>query len=630
MKKATFANSFVSSTSKASAIFCVNYQRGKSGTPQKRLEHLWLNTAAQKRVAAAGAESTIYAVASDEDGHNEIREYFKADCLRHWAEKEMVRYAAGREVAGITLNDFNSLHCAPDSLLGLCGFSVRMDWKFTRGNQNKSQQLMKEEVLAKCKKNGLPVPTQMVETHRGLQAVWYLKERKPANFLPVWNVLQNELCEIFAPLGAASARLGVCETVDLPIGGLKPLHSQKQPTSWNTMYNALRRAYYMRAYSAIAIKHYPNPAHRPTWYQTQQLVSDGTLLVSADEQPKPFVQNAPSYYWLRSSGWDEDLIVDAEMPAPQKRSPAMNTERARKAVGMMPAYYGEVAEDLLKLARLRKGDFSAEMQQRLLFYVYVYSLLKISCKRDGDAPAAEAVRAANALMRHPMPQEVLEQRISGLRASVRYDRTSVSRKRVISDLQITVAEQKQLKRLVEGDEALRRKSKSGVLHSERDAALNTAIAELLAQGLTHREIGEKIGMARESVTRRIRRNNLLCEVQEARKALAKEETRAKRAEKVKEKDDDDKNGGAGTGSTQAAPSASKKKSGRKPVSEARRLAVLAVQRVRRARERLNHKCSVCIRNLAKRCYSLNVAAVEWIDGTTAAAGVQRTAFPALC
>lgn len=630
MKKATFANSFVSSTSKASAIFCVNYQRGKSGTPQKRLEHLWLNTAAQKRVAAAGAESTIYAVASDEDGHNEIREYFKADCLRHWAEKEMVRYAAGREVAGITLNDFNSLHCAPDSLLGLCGFSVRMDWKFTRGNQNKSQQLMKEEVLAKCKKNGLPVPTQMVETHRGLQAVWYLKERKPANFLPVWNVLQNELCEMFAQFGAASARLGVCETVDLPVGGLKLLHSQKQPTSWSAMYNALRRAYYVRAYSAIALKHYPDPTHRPTWYQTQQLVSDGTLLVSAEEQPKPFVQNAPSYYWLRSGGWDEDLIVDAEMPEQQKRSPAMNTERARKAVGMMPAYYGEVAEDLLKLARLRKGDFSAEMQQRLLFYVYVYSLLKVSCKRDGDAPAAEAVRAANALMRHPMPQEVLEQRISGLRASVRYDRTSVSRKRVISDLQITVAEQKQLKRLVEGDEALRRKSKSGVLHSERDAALNTAIAELLAQGLTHREIGEKIGMARESVTRRIRRNNLLCEVQEARKELAKEETRAKRAKKVKEKDDDDKNGGAGTGSTQAAPNAPKKKSGRKPMSEARRLAVLAVQRVRRARERLNHKCSVCIRNLAKRCYSLNAATVEWIDGTTAAADAQRTAFPALC
>ena len=99
---------------------------------------------------------------------------------------------------------------------------------------------------------------------------------------------------------------------------------------------------------------------------------------------------------------------------------------------------------------------------------------------------------------------------------------------MISDLQITVAEQKQLKRLLGHEEDLRRKSKSGMLRSERDTALDTAIVEMLAQGKLHREIGEKLGMARESVTRRIRRNNLLREVQEARNALAKEQARAKR------------------------------------------------------------------------------------------------------
>lgn len=628
MKTANFANSFNNRVSKVSDIFNVDYQRGGNSDPQKRAENQWLNDVAQKRAAAAGAESAVYAVASDEDGRNELREYFKADYLRHCAEKEILRYIAGRKVAGITLNDFNSLHCAPDSLLGLCGFSVRMDWKYTRAHQGKSPTLVAEEVLAKCKKNGLPVPTQMVETHRGLQAVWYLKERKQANFLPVWNVLQNGLCEMFATFGAASARLGVCETVDLPVGGLKLLHSQKQPTSWNAMYNALRRAYYMRAYSAIAARYYPNADHRPTWYQTQQMVNDGTLQVTADEQPKPFISNAPCYYWLRSGGWDEDLIVEAKAPTRKRRGPSMDSERASRTAKMMTVYYGEVAEDLLKLAQMRKGEFSAEMQQRLLFYVYAYSVLKISCKRDGDAPAAEAVRAANALMRHPMTPEMLEQRISGLRASVRYDRTSVSRKRVMLDLQITAAEQKQLKRLVEGDEALRRKSKSGVLNSERDAALDATIAELLAQGLLHREIGERIGMARESVTRRIHRNNLLREVQEARNALAKEQARAKKMSKTKKKDDDDKNGGAGTGGTQAAPKAPKK-SKRKPVSEARRLAVLAVQRVRRAKERLARKCSTCIRNLEKHCCSLSSVAVEWIDGPVAENRL-CTALPQLC
>ena len=368
MKKATFTNSFVSSAAKASSIFGVDYQRGKSGTPQKRMERQWLNETAQKRAAAAGAESAVYAVASDEDGRNEVREYFGVNYLRHCAEEETLRYVAGRDVVGITLNDFNSLHCAPDSLLDLCGFSVRMDWKFTRGYQNRNQSAVKDEVLAKCKKNGLPVPTQMVETHRGLQAVWYLKEQKPANFLPVWNVLQNCLCEMFGQFGAASVRLGVCETVDLPVNGKKLLHSQKQPTSWDAMYNALRRAYYMRAYSAIAAKYYPDPAHRPTWYHTQQLIDGGTLQVPADEQPKPFIVNAPSYQWLRSGGWDEDLIVDAEPAVTTKCGRPMSSARASQTVGMMPAYYGEVAEDLLKLVQLRKGEFSAEMQQRLLFY----------------------------------------------------------------------------------------------------------------------------------------------------------------------------------------------------------------------------------------------------------------------
>ena len=71
MKKAAFTNSFVSSAAKASAIFGVDYQRGESGTPQKRMERRWLNETAQKRAAAAGAESAVYAVASDEDGRNE-------------------------------------------------------------------------------------------------------------------------------------------------------------------------------------------------------------------------------------------------------------------------------------------------------------------------------------------------------------------------------------------------------------------------------------------------------------------------------------------------------------------------------------------------------------------------------
>lgn len=202
-------------------------------------------------------------------------------------------------------------------------------------------------------------------------------------------------------------------------------------------------------------------------------------------------------------------------------------------------------------------------------------------------------------------------------------------KRLVIAEKPMLAKAKQLKRLLGHEEDLRRKSKFGMLRSERDAALDTAIVEMLAQGKLHREIGEKLGMARESVTRRIRRNNLLREVQEARNALAKEQARAKRVEKAKDKDDDDKNGGAGAGGTQAA-SKPQKKSSRKPMSESRRLAVLAVQRVRRAKERLARKCSICIRNLAKHYCKLNTARVEWISGASAAKSPCNTPFPQLC
>ena len=48
------------------------------------------------------------------------------------------------------------------------------------------------------------------------------------------------------------------------------------------------------------------------------------------------------------------------------------------------------------------------------------------------------------------------------------------------------------------------------------------------------------------------------------------------------------------------------------------------------KERLARKCSICIRNLAKRYYRLNAARVEWISGVSAAKSLCATPFPQLC
>ena len=137
-------------------------------------------------------------------------------------------------------------------------------------------------------------------------------------------------------------------------------------------------------------------------------MSNGTLQVPADEQPKPFISNAPSYQWLRSGGWDEDLIVDAEPAVTTKCGRPMSSARASQTVGMMPAYYGEVADDLLKLVRLRKGEFSAEMQQRLLFYIYgISDLIRAGCSCCAARAACQGTSGPQVQYLHPQPRKTL-------------------------------------------------------------------------------------------------------------------------------------------------------------------------------------------------------------------------------
>lgn len=621
MARAKHINGFSQGTKKPSAIFLADYSRSGASDPNKSRENRWLNDAAQKRTAAAGPGATLYAVAADADGRNPMREYFGAELLRHIAGQEILRSVSGRESIGVALNDFNAVRCAPDCLQGLCGFSVRMDWRYTWKYQGSNSDTVKSKVLDACTKNGLPLPTQIVETARGLQAVWYLKQRKEANFLPVWNALQNGLCEIFAPFGAASARLGVSEMVELPVNGLRMLHSKVQLTSWDAMYNALRKAYYARAFSAIAARYFPD-GNRPAWYLVQQMVNDGTLKVSAKEMPVPFIPNIPSYYWLKSAGFDGESIVEAAVPEkPKSHGLHGRTADNPTLENELRTYYKEVADDLLTVAVLRKGDFSPEEQRRLMFYVYLYTRCHIADKHKSHAPGAEAVRKANALMRHPMPEDALERFISGLEVGTHPDRKSAGRARVMSDMQITAKEEKHLKRLISADEKNRRSNKSGKLKHERDTELNKSIVEMLEQELTQQEIADKLGMTREAVNRRIHRNDLVLRAWEARKKLDTEKSAAKKAEKEKkraekaEKKNKDKDGGVGDSGTSSTgrSSARKKKTGRKPVSEARRLAILAVQRVRRAKERLARKCETCIRNLDKQSYTVRSAAVEWVS-----------------
>ena len=59
-----------------------------------------------------------------------------------------------------------------------------------------------DEIVDRCVQVGLPKPTYMIRSGRGLYAKWLFREEMgPAN-LPVWNALQRSLCATFKAIGA--------------------------------------------------------------------------------------------------------------------------------------------------------------------------------------------------------------------------------------------------------------------------------------------------------------------------------------------------------------------------------------------------------------------------------------------
>ncbi len=75
-------------------------------------------------------------------------------------------------------------------------------------------------LLQKCEASGLPEPSLVVYSGRGLQVKWLFVKPVPRNALPRWQALQNELCRRLSNLGAdpkaldASRVLRVVETVN--------------------------------------------------------------------------------------------------------------------------------------------------------------------------------------------------------------------------------------------------------------------------------------------------------------------------------------------------------------------------------------------------------------------------------
>ncbi|MDR3367990.1 hypothetical protein [Rhodoferax sp.] len=85
---------------------------------------------------------------------------------------------------------------------------------------NLPTQWQVDRLLRLCDAAGIPQPTLVVHSGRGLQVKWVLSHPIPSRALPRWKAVQDELCRLLLPLGAdlnardASRVLRVVETVN--------------------------------------------------------------------------------------------------------------------------------------------------------------------------------------------------------------------------------------------------------------------------------------------------------------------------------------------------------------------------------------------------------------------------------
>lgn len=72
-----------------------------------------------------------------------------------------------------------------------------------------------DALLQRCEQTGIPAPSLVVYSGRGLQTKWLLDGPLPSRALPRWSLVQHELCQRLAPLGADANALDISRVLRL-------------------------------------------------------------------------------------------------------------------------------------------------------------------------------------------------------------------------------------------------------------------------------------------------------------------------------------------------------------------------------------------------------------------------------
>ena len=83
------------------------------------------------------------------------------------------------------------------------------------GLRDKSPETQTHELAAFCQAEGIPLPSIVLFSGRGLQAKWLLTEAIGAISLPDWNITQNRLCTLLEPFAADKAAKDISRVLRL-------------------------------------------------------------------------------------------------------------------------------------------------------------------------------------------------------------------------------------------------------------------------------------------------------------------------------------------------------------------------------------------------------------------------------
>lgn len=330
-------------------------------------------------------------------------------------------------------------------------------------------------VVQRCHDDGLPIPSLVLFSGRGLQVKWLLNEPIPAQALPRWNAVQKAVGAVLADLGADPSARDASRVLRL-VGTV------------NTKTNEYARVVYVNG-----------PMQSPTAYSFDDFAD--TVLPHTREEIASFREKRKQFKIIHGN----------------------------RAGSLKSLHGGQLAwhrlKDLQKLSELRGGIAEGARMTSLLWQLnfaflsgqihpsqswYEAKSLAAGIDPSWSLPLGDLSTLYAKAKAHQQGKRI---EFNGREYSPLY---TPKNQTLIEIFKVTADEERQLRTIVSESESLRRhrdreKSRRRAMGAQsRDEYLQTAegrreaARQLKTQGLTNKQIGEKLGIHPKSVPRILR------------------------------------------------------------------------------------------------------------------------------